>query len=124
MSLTPDDLAFLEDLERQLGGEAVDQRMHERLPLRLPVGIRPADTSRAHEAANAGHTVNVSLGGLSAEMARPARVGDHYLVRLFTKEDEPVEVVGRCLRVSLVSETSFEVAIAFVAPLKRKQLDG
>ena len=54
--LNAQDLAFLEELERQLGQEALDQRQYERAPLRLALSMTPADTSRAGEPANLGTT--------------------------------------------------------------------
>lgn len=120
--LNSEDLAFLDELERQLGQEAQDQRHHERFPLRLALSMAPADTSRVGEPANMGTTLNVSVGGTLAEMQSPARVGDHYRVRLFMRKDQELDVVARCLRCSLLSESRFEIALHFIAPLMRHDL--
>jgi hypothetical protein len=120
--LNAQDLAFLEELERQLGQEALDQRQYERAPLRLALSMTPADTSRAGEPANLGTTLNVSVGGALAEVQSPTRVGDHYRVRLFVRKDQELDVVARCLRCSLLSESRFEIALHFIAPLMRHDL--
>lgn len=125
MSLSPDDLAFLAGLEQQLSAETDDQRGQERFALRLAVSLTPADTSRASESAIVGHTANLSVRGALTELQQPARVGDHYRVRLFTREDEsrePLELIARCLRCGLLSESRFEVVLQFLVPLTRHDL--
>jgi len=122
MSLSPQDVAFLEALERQLAPESEERRGAERHTLRIAVRLNPADASRLDEPATVGHTIDVSTAGARTEMMRPARVGDHYLLRLFTKEDQPVEVVARCLRCILLTENRFEVALRFLAPLGEHDL--
>jgi len=122
MALSPQDVAFLEALELQLGPEVEERRGAHRHELRLAVRLNPADASRLDEPANVGHTIDLSSAGARAELMRPARVGDHYLMRLFTKEDEPLEVVARCLRCALLSESRFEVALRFLAPIGEHDL--
>lgn len=123
-SLTRDDLVFLMALEQQLTEEAVDHRQYPRYPIRLGVLIAPADTSRSDECAVPGHTVDLSQGGLRAELQTPLQVGDHYRVRLFVAGERPLELFARCLRCGLLEERRFEAALRFFAPLAEGDLPG
>lgn len=124
-ALNPDDQAFLAALEAQLQASSSDLRAHERHERherQFAILMTPADTSRAHEEPSKGRTLDISLGGLRATIDQPPRIGDYYRLHIMSESRVPVAVFARCLRCSLLSETSFEIVMRFFQPLDEDQL--
>ena len=116
-ALNADDQAFLAALEAQLQASSSDLRAHERHEIEFEILMAPADTSRAHEEPAKGRTLDISLGGLRATIDQPPRIGDHYRLQILSEACVPVTVFARCLRCSLLNETSFEIVMRFFQPL-------
>jgi hypothetical protein len=115
--LTPNQLEFLNKLEKQIQDDLKEIRTYERMDLSAGVAISSADSSRMDEAVIPGLTVNISRGGCLVETSTPPQAGDHYRVQIMGIGGGPISSFARCVRVVLKADEVFEAGFQFFSPL-------
>jgi len=114
---------LLNDLEKQSLAQIRKLRKHQRFEIRVPVVLRPGNSSSREEPLH-GTTIDVSDGGCMLQFPRPIGVGDVYQL---TIEDERLDlpvIFARCRRCRMVREDSFEAGFSFFTSIRLRVDDG
>jgi hypothetical protein len=110
---SPDEVALLEEIERQGAGKVALERIHERVAVRAKVILRPGNASQARELKLQGVTGDLSQGGCRALFPVPVLVGDIYRLEFDIAWLESPIIFARCLRCRMVREDVFETGFEF-----------
>ena len=110
---SPEEVALLEEIERQGEGKISLERTHESVAVRAKVILRPGNASQARELKLQGVTGDLSQGGCRALFPAPVQVGDIYRLEFDISWLESPIIFARCLRCRMVREDVFETGFEF-----------
>jgi hypothetical protein len=104
---------LLEEIARQGGADARQERRDERVAVRAKIMLRPGNASQARDLKLQGVTGDISTTGCRALFPVPVLVGDIYRLELALDWLEAPIIYARCLRCRMVREDVFESAFEF-----------
>jgi len=108
-----EEMALLEEIERQNAAKVSLERLHERVAVRAKVILRPGNASQSRDLRLQGVTADLSQGGCRALFPVPVLVGDIYRLEMDIPWLESPTIFARCLRCRMVREDVFETGFEF-----------
>jgi len=111
------DVELLKELERRSLDQVRKLRRHDRVEVRVPVRLHPANPSDHEGRVILGVTHDLSRGGCRATLRAAPRAGDIYRLNIEIERGTSPLIFARCLRTKLVREDAFDAAFSVFSPL-------